>query len=969
MLSVSLAPLIINDLPNDKTEFVAANVSNSTPNPVTITATSSNPNVTATVLIGGHSLDLNVSGVDSTNTAFTGDIVIRLFESAAPVTTAHIMQLAQAGFYDGLTFHRVLQGFVAQGGDPKGTGVGGSGPGGTVAPINDEFSTGLTYTSNGLLGMANAGHDTNDSQFFITAVNETLAQLPQHLNFENPIIGIVTSGFDILNKLLSTPVNSPTIGKPLTTEKINSASIITDIDNGVVVLKSAPGFTGNTKITIKADDGLGSTSTQEATINIVADTLNDAPFLGAVGNQVTNEGTPVTFTVQGIDLQNDPLTFVVKDPTSFASNGGSAANPANVDVSIQVTGASGGNPSFATITLTPHGTFSGTVNMLIGVRDQFPHGGSSSLNDPKEFDTQKITLTVNPVNHAPTTPGGSASTFKNQPVPIQLTASTGDPDKVQTLTFIIVSPPSNGKISNFNAATGALDYTPDNNFAGPDSFTYKVMDNGGTANSGSDTSSVATFVINVNAPVLTVTADDKFVNLGDPLPPLTASFSGFINGETLATSGVTGSPVLSTTATASSPVGSYPISIAQGTLAAGHYTFQFVGGTLQIFSITHVDVVVRNGVVSLFGDTANHTIGVAVVNGNLELTGTRGTEFTFNGTTQSVLDLPVSSNSPLKGLFFDMPQGDDAITIDGTNLGTLTGNIVAFLGAGKNSFTLHDATVAGDVNVFAGNGDNTVTMTADTIRDATILTGDGSDSVKLTNVTLQSAPLLPSIPDLSFLTFGANLNINTGGGNDVIEMDSVTGTPSLIGGVWVVSTGLAGNGTMTLNSVTNHGVTVVLGSIGNNTITAAGSSFGVATVVVAGGTGHNAVQVGTSTFIGPAVLVAAGGTAPLVSVDNSTFQSVAVFVAAGDQSQIKVQTATGSGAGTVFQGPMVGVAAGAAAGMTLGNPNASGKLAFQGPVILVGDPVADDTTVDIATAVTTFDPKKLFVIFAKRTNV
>ena len=166
MLSVSLAPLIINDLPNDKTEFVAANVTNTnTANQVSFSATSSNGNVTATVLTGGRSLDLNVSGVDSNNVAFTGDIIIRLFENLAPNTTAHIISLAQSGFYNGLIFHRVISGFVAQGGDPTGTGSGGSGPGGAVSPIPDEFSTSLTYTSNGLVGMANSGHNTNDSQY------------------------------------------------------------------------------------------------------------------------------------------------------------------------------------------------------------------------------------------------------------------------------------------------------------------------------------------------------------------------------------------------------------------------------------------------------------------------------------------------------------------------------------------------------------------------------------------------------------------------------------------------------------------------------------------------------------------------------------------------------------------------------------------------------------------------------------
>jgi cyclophilin family peptidyl-prolyl cis-trans isomerase len=516
MLSVTLAPLITNSLPNDKIEFVAANVTNTTANPVSFTATSSNSNVTATVLSGGRSLDLNVSGVDSNNVAFTGDIVMRLFESLAPNTTAHIIQLAQSGFYDGLTFHRVIQGFVAQGGDPTGTGSGGSGPGGSVAPIDDEFSTSLTYTSNGLLGMANSGHDTNDSQFFITAVNQTLAQLPQHLNFENPIFGIVTSGFATLNKLMSTPVN-PSTDKPLTNEIINSATVFTDSNSGVIELKSAAGFTGSTTLTIKADDGNGSTSQQQATINVVADTANDPPILGPVSNQVATQGVPVTFTVQGIDIQKDPLTFVVKDPSSFAAHGGTASDPANVTVSIQVAAASGNTPSIATIKLTPSVTFSGTIDMIVGVRDQTTHNSAPSLNSPSNFDTQKITLTVNPINHAPTTPGGSISTPVNTAVSIQLTGGTGDPDKVQTLTFINLSIPAHGTISNFNSATGALLYTPNNNFQGLDTFTYQVMDNGGTANGGVDTSSLATFSIAVGAPTvtglaLTTASDDGVFN-------------------------------------------------------------------------------------------------------------------------------------------------------------------------------------------------------------------------------------------------------------------------------------------------------------------------------------------------------------------------------------------------------------------------------------------------------------------------
>ena len=79
-----------------------------------------------------------------------------------------------------------------------------------------------------------------------------------------------------------------------------------------------------------------------------------------------------------------------------------------------------------------------------------------------------------------------------------------------------------------------------------------------------------------------MTADNQTKVSGDPLPALTASYSGFVNGENLATSGVTGAPALATTATPASPAGTYPITVAAGTLAATNYTFRFVPGTLMV---------------------------------------------------------------------------------------------------------------------------------------------------------------------------------------------------------------------------------------------------------------------------------------------------------------------------------------------------------------------------------------------------
>lgn len=94
-----------------------------------------------------------------------GDIHLRLFANQAPMTVANFVNLAQRGFYDNLSFHRVIEDFMIQGGCPKGTGTGGPGYG-----FGDEFLPQLRHDKPGILSMANAGPGTNGSQFFITHV-------------------------------------------------------------------------------------------------------------------------------------------------------------------------------------------------------------------------------------------------------------------------------------------------------------------------------------------------------------------------------------------------------------------------------------------------------------------------------------------------------------------------------------------------------------------------------------------------------------------------------------------------------------------------------------------------------------------------------------------------------------------------------------------------------------------------------
>lgn len=118
-----------------------------------------------------------------------GTFAVKLFADKAPITVDNFVKLARQGFYNGVTFHRVIDGFMAQGGDPTGTGSGG--PGYT---FQDEISD-LKFDRPGLLAMANAGPDTNGSQFFIT-----YAPVPW-LDGMHTIFGEVVEGMDVVNNI------------------------------------------------------------------------------------------------------------------------------------------------------------------------------------------------------------------------------------------------------------------------------------------------------------------------------------------------------------------------------------------------------------------------------------------------------------------------------------------------------------------------------------------------------------------------------------------------------------------------------------------------------------------------------------------------------------------------------------------------------------------------------------------------
>ena len=125
-----------------------------------------------------------------------GDIRLQLYDDKAPNTVANFEKLANDGFYDGLTFHRVIADFMIQGGCPEGTGTGG--PGYT---FEDEFNDNKVVR--GALAMANAGPDTNGSQFFIVTT-----EAASWLDGKHTVFGRVTEGMEAVDAIESTPTGA-----------------------------------------------------------------------------------------------------------------------------------------------------------------------------------------------------------------------------------------------------------------------------------------------------------------------------------------------------------------------------------------------------------------------------------------------------------------------------------------------------------------------------------------------------------------------------------------------------------------------------------------------------------------------------------------------------------------------------------------------------------------------------------------
>ena len=230
-----------------------------------------------------------------------GEMVFELFEARVPRATSQIITLAESGFYDGIIFHRVIDDFMIQGGDPTGTGSGNS----SLPDFDDQFHNDLQHNTSGILSMAKTTDDTNNSQFFIT---ETATR---HLDYNHSIFGLLIEGDDVREEI--SEVETDTSDKPLTDIVMESVEIFQDNQNATLMLKAPEGTSGEADITITIIDDDGTACGQQTfhvsvvpdeTVGLGAnqiDQLNSNPYLPDIDPIYTTVDTEITYQLSYID--------------------------------------------------------------------------------------------------------------------------------------------------------------------------------------------------------------------------------------------------------------------------------------------------------------------------------------------------------------------------------------------------------------------------------------------------------------------------------------------------------------------------------------------------------------------------------------------------------------------------------------------------------------------------------------------
>ena len=296
-------PLLASDADGDVLDFAVS---------------SSNPKIMARVRTGCPILKVHVSYLGDPGAtpnpwpAFEGDLEFQLFEDVAPATTGSIAGAAQAGFYENLIFHRVIPGFMIQGGDKTGTGSGDPG----FSSIH-EFRPELIFSGRGQLAMAhsNGGYargqkfgsqillgkfdPTNTSQFFVSVAQ------PRSLDFKHTIFGQLIRGFDVLDKAVAVPRNAT--DKPNVNVTMTAVSLVPGKSDATLLLSATA--TGTATLTVIARDPSGGRAVRTIAVTARRDDTNDPPLLRPVRNLLTPVGIGPALPLRAFDLEHDFLLY------------------------------------------------------------------------------------------------------------------------------------------------------------------------------------------------------------------------------------------------------------------------------------------------------------------------------------------------------------------------------------------------------------------------------------------------------------------------------------------------------------------------------------------------------------------------------------------------------------------------------------------------------------------------------------
>jgi cyclophilin family peptidyl-prolyl cis-trans isomerase len=327
---------------------------------LTFSAVSSEPNLLApSISDTNRSMRINVAGL--------GDMVFELFDDKVPRVTGAIGGLAEDGVYDGVIFHRVIDDFVIQGGDPTGTGFGDP----SIPDFDDQFHVDLQHTSEGMLSMAKTSiDDTNSSQFFITDVPT------RFLDFNHSVFGRLTEGENV-RQIISQIATSAT-DRPLEDIVMQSVDIFVDQENGLVSLIAPEGASGQSDITVTVTDANGLSSSRTFQVTVVPDTQNGGPFLADIPEVRTTVNTPVQVQLRAIDPEGDAVTFSAN-----------AAGDTEFDVTLDT---DTGDAHLATVTVTPPADFTGELELDVSIRPT-ERSDTGRGFDP---DSQVVTVFVEP---------------------------------------------------------------------------------------------------------------------------------------------------------------------------------------------------------------------------------------------------------------------------------------------------------------------------------------------------------------------------------------------------------------------------------------------------------------------------------------------------------------------------------------------------------------------------------------------